>query len=68
MAQFKAFDSKVEVNGETVLSVMDGMGLVKHDAIHIRGLPLSPLYASFTTSLLTVGKGNATVQGVVILA
>jgi hypothetical protein len=26
MAQFKAFDSQVEVNGETVLSIIDGMG------------------------------------------
>lgn len=26
MAQYKAFEAKVEVNGETVLSVVDGMG------------------------------------------
>jgi hypothetical protein len=26
LAQYKAFDPKVEVNGETVLSVIDGMG------------------------------------------
>lgn len=29
MAQFKAFASNVEVNGETILSVMDGMGVTK---------------------------------------
>jgi len=30
MAQFKAFSANVEVNGETVLSVVDGMGAMKH--------------------------------------
>jgi hypothetical protein len=29
MAQFKALDPKVEVNGETVLSILDGMGSFK---------------------------------------
>jgi hypothetical protein len=29
MAQFEAFDPEVEVNGETVLSVIDGMGTYK---------------------------------------
>jgi hypothetical protein len=29
MAQFKAFAPNVEVNGETILSVMDGMGVTK---------------------------------------
>jgi len=29
MAQFKAFSEAVEVNGETVLSVVDGMGTMK---------------------------------------
>jgi len=29
MAQFKGYDPKVEVNGQTVLSVVDGMGVMK---------------------------------------
>ena len=29
MAQFKAFSANVEVNGETVLSIVDGMGAMK---------------------------------------
>ncbi|HPA73676.1 MAG TPA: hypothetical protein PKY31_15510 [Spirochaetota bacterium] len=32
MAQFIAFDPKVEVNGETVLSIVDGMGAFKDRA------------------------------------
>lgn len=35
MAVFKAFDSNVEVNGETVLSVVDGMGAFKQRAYQI---------------------------------
>ena len=35
MAQFKAFASGVEVNGETVLSVVDGMGTFKASALRI---------------------------------
>jgi hypothetical protein len=35
MAQFKAFDAKAEVNGETVLSVVDGMGAFKKKALEI---------------------------------
>ena len=35
MAQFKAYSPTVEVNGETVLSVVDGMGLFKKKAIEI---------------------------------
>lgn len=33
MAQFIAFNSDVEVNGETVLSIVDGMGIYKDKAI-----------------------------------
>ena len=32
MAQFKAISPKVEVNGETVLSVLDGLGVLKEAA------------------------------------
>ncbi len=35
MAQFKAFSPNVEVNGETVLSVVDGMGAMKRMAAKI---------------------------------
>ena len=35
MAQFKAFAPKVEVNGETVLSVVDGMGPFKEKDLAI---------------------------------
>ena len=35
MAQFKAYSEKVEVNGETVLSVVDGMGAMKSMALTI---------------------------------
>lgn len=35
MAQFKAFASNVEVNGETVLSVVNGMGVYKKQALDI---------------------------------
>ncbi len=35
MAQFKAFDSKTEVNGETVNSIIDGMGTFKQMAVKI---------------------------------
>jgi len=35
MAQFKAFAAGVEVNGETVLSVVDGMGAFQSKAIQI---------------------------------
>ncbi len=35
MAQFKAFSPKVEVNGQTVLSVVDGMGAYKATALDI---------------------------------
>jgi len=35
MAQFKAFSANVEVNGETVLSVVDGMGAMKTMAVSI---------------------------------
>jgi hypothetical protein len=35
MAMFKAYASKVEVNGETVLSVVDGMGAFKTRALQI---------------------------------
>lgn len=35
MAQFKAFSNKVEVNGETVLSVVNGVGLFKKQALEI---------------------------------
>jgi hypothetical protein len=35
MAQFKAFAPKVEVNGETVLSVVDGMGPFKDTGLKI---------------------------------
>jgi hypothetical protein len=35
MAMFKAYDTKVEVNGETVLSVVDGMGAFKDRALKI---------------------------------
>lgn len=35
MAQFKAFDSKVQINGETVLSIVDGMGAFKTKAFDI---------------------------------
>jgi len=32
---FKAYDKKVEVNGETVLSVLDGMGMLKSKGLKI---------------------------------
>ena len=35
MVQFKAFDSKVEVNGQTVLSVVSGMGNFKDIALNV---------------------------------
>ena len=35
MAQFVAFAPEVEVNGETVLSVVDGMGFLKDRGIAI---------------------------------
>jgi hypothetical protein len=35
MAQFKAFSDGVEVNGETVLSIVDGMGAMKFMAMKI---------------------------------
>jgi hypothetical protein len=35
MAQFKAFASNVEVNGETVLSVVEGTSLFKKKALAI---------------------------------
>jgi hypothetical protein len=35
MAQFKAFSASVEVNGETVLSIVDGMGAMKSMAMAI---------------------------------
>jgi hypothetical protein len=35
MAIFKAYDSKVEVNGETVLSVVDGLGKFKVDGVKL---------------------------------
>jgi hypothetical protein len=35
MAQFIAFDNKVEVNGETVLSIVDGMGALRKKAYEI---------------------------------
>ncbi|HEX9059938.1 MAG TPA: hypothetical protein VF941_07145 [Clostridia bacterium] len=35
MAQFKAFSSSVEVNGETVLSVVNGVGAFKRQALDI---------------------------------
>ncbi|MCX5814131.1 MAG: hypothetical protein NT178_16545 [Proteobacteria bacterium] len=35
MAQFKAFSQSVEVNGETVLSVLTGMGFLKQKGIDI---------------------------------
>ncbi len=35
MAQFITFDSSVNVNGETILSVVDGMGQTKNRAIEI---------------------------------
>ncbi len=35
MALFVAYDQKVEVNGETVLSVMDGLGTFKDTAIRM---------------------------------
>ena len=35
MAQFKAFSSGVEVNGETVLSIVDGMGAFRNKALAI---------------------------------
>jgi hypothetical protein len=35
MAQFKAFAPNVEVNGETVLSVLDGMGPYKESGLKI---------------------------------
>ena len=35
MAEFKAMAPKVEVNGETVLSVVDGMGIFKQQALDI---------------------------------
>jgi hypothetical protein len=42
MAQFKPFAAGVEVNGETVLSVIDGMGSFRESALHIlaeNGIP-----------------------------
>lgn len=33
--QFKAYSDLVEVNGETVYSVIDGMGVFKNKAVHI---------------------------------
>ncbi len=35
MAMFKTYDAKVEVNGETVLSIVDGMGTFKERALKI---------------------------------
>lgn len=35
MAQFKAFAKNVEVNGETVLSIVDGMGAFRNTALKI---------------------------------
>ena len=35
MGQFKAYSANVEVNGETVLSIVDGMGSMKTMAIGI---------------------------------
>ena len=35
MAQFKAFDNNVEVNGQTVLSIVDGMGSYRDTALAI---------------------------------
>ncbi len=35
MAQYKAFSPKVEVNGQTVLSIVDGMGAYKIGALQI---------------------------------
>ena len=35
MAQFKAFNAGVEVNGETVLSIVAGMGIFKENALQI---------------------------------
>jgi hypothetical protein len=35
MTQFKAFAPNVEVNGETILSVVDGMGIAKELALKI---------------------------------
>lgn len=35
MAQFKAFSSSVEVNGESVFSIVDGMGAFKQTALMI---------------------------------
>ena len=35
MAQFQSFSPGVEVNGETVLSIVDGMGVFKRSAYHI---------------------------------
>jgi hypothetical protein len=35
MAQFKAFSDGVEVNGETVLSIVDGMGAMRYMAMQI---------------------------------
>ena len=35
MAIYKAYDPKVEVNGETVLSVVDGLGSFKQTALNI---------------------------------
>jgi hypothetical protein len=35
MAQFKAFSNNVEVNGETVLSVVSGVGVFKKQALEI---------------------------------
>jgi hypothetical protein len=33
MAQFRAFANNVEVNGETVLSIVGGMGHSKHELL-----------------------------------
>lgn len=35
MALYKAYNAKVEVNGETVLSVVSGMGIFKDNALQI---------------------------------
>lgn len=35
MTVFKAFEPQVKVNGETVLSIVDGLGLYKERAFHI---------------------------------
>lgn len=35
MAQYKAFSSGVEVNGETVMAIVDGLGIFKNTALKI---------------------------------